>query len=298
MNYTKKLIPFVLILSLCGCKKAAEETPAPAPDAQPAVEAPEAKADAPEAKADVPEPKADVPEAKADTADAKADTPFQVDFTSKDFPEIHTKVDTQPMPWGELQRTTLLWSDDIVIFHEIPIFKEESKVFKDINIFLKEANQSFFTKENLASPWEYLYERHEHQSKDDIEKDDKYTYTFTAEVTENSNKYISVLFTRDWYMGGVSDAGYKTAVFDAKTGNVLKLTDYYHKSDKEVRDIVTQSIKAYLKKNDLDSSLMEWGSIENLNDYKFYIKEGIPHAVFSRYEIAVGAAGAFDIELQ
>ena len=288
-----KNILFVFILSIVvfGCHKPSQETPEPAPETQQANEAQQPQPE--EAKPEEAKPE----EVKPEDVKPEETKPFQADYSSKEFPEIHTQITTTDMPWGQIQRTTLLWSDDINIFHEIPVFKEDTPAFNKINASLKEVDQSFFTKQVLDSPWEYAYERHQNQTKEEIESDDKYHYTYTAEVTEMTEKYISIVLTMDWYMGGVNDGGYKTYTFDATTGEPIKLTDIYHKSEKDLKKLVTKAIRTHLSKNALSSDLIEWGSLEKHGEFSFYLKDGIPHATFNKYEIAVGAAGSFDIEL-
>lgn len=286
-------ILLAIALALFGCKKATQEpaAPEPAPQKIQVDETPQAEPSA----APKAEPPKDVP-LQAQPA-APEDKNFHADYTSKEFPEIHTEITTKDMPWGQIQHTSLLWSDDIIIFHEIPIFKDDTPALNKINAFLKGADQSFFTQKVLDSPWEYVYERHQHQTEEELKSEEKYNFTYTAEVTEYTDQYISVVLTMDWFMGGVNDIGYKNYTFDAKTGELLKLSDIYHQSEKDIQKMVTKAIRTHLDKNGLSSDLMEWGAIEKYKEYSFYLKDGIPHATFNKYEIAVGAAGAFDIEL-
>ncbi|MBO4351492.1 MAG: hypothetical protein J6A01_11185, partial [Proteobacteria bacterium] len=163
----KPLILMVMALALFGCKQAPQEpaVPEPAPQETQVNETPKAEPSAvPEAEA----PKDTPQEAQPAPEPAPENQKFQADYTSKDFPEIHTEITTKDMPWGQIQRTTLLWSDDIVIFHEIPVFKDDTPVFNKINAFFKEVDQSFFTKQVLASPWEYVYERHQNQTEEEL----------------------------------------------------------------------------------------------------------------------------------
>ena len=238
------------------------------------------------------------PAAVADDPSSKPQQPaeFRVDFSSKEFPEIHTHDSvTSEAAWGQIKRTTLEWCSDIEIYHEIPVFNDNSPAFAAINAEMQKIHQEFFTKANLEDAWEFEYERHK-----DLEPgktdDEKYTDTNQAKVTEYSGKYVSITFDLEWYMGGVADYGTSAYVFDRSTGKSLKLTDIYKKDAKAIRAMVTKAVKADVSKNG-DPDLMEWGALAEMEDFNFYMENGVPHVVFKKYEIAVGAAGAFDVKL-
>ena len=213
-----------------------------------------------------------------------------LDETTDTFPEIKTTVTHVEKPWGSIQRTTLHWYDDIEVFHEIPVFKEDSPAIKKINDVMMNVNQNFFTRSNLSGAWEYESEHHKHADA----ANDQYTFTYNAEVTEYSEKYISITLNMQWYMGGVNDYGSKNYTFDRSTGDPIQLKDFYKKSDDEIKKMVIDAVKSDVD----DPTLIEWDLLNKKNEFSFYLKDGIPHVTFAKYEIAVGAAGAFDIPLK
>ncbi len=299
----KKLDCLVVAAVLCvaGCNKpAAPETKAePVPAQSNEVVRPDAQdkpANGPADGAD----KADAqPAAAADDKAPAAQAPaaFRADFSSKEFPEIHTHDSvTSEAVWGQIKRTTLEWADDIEIFHEIPVFSDNSPAFAAINAEMEKIQQAFFSKETLDSPWEYEFMRHENADGGDADDGDKYTYVYRAAVKESSDKFVSITLDMEWYMGGVADYGTQAFVFDRATGSRLKLGDVYQKDDKAVHAMVTNAVKSYVSEHG-DSELMEWGALDKMTDFEFYVENGVPHVVFKKYEIAAGAAGAFDIEL-
>ena len=95
-------------------------------------------------------------------------------------------------------------------------------------------------------------------------------------------------------MGGVNDYGSKNYTFDRSTGDPIQLKDFYKKSDDEIKKMVIDAVKSDVD----DPTLIEWDLLNKKNEFSFYLKDGIPHVTFAKYEIAVGAAGAFDIPLK
>ena len=50
---------------------------------------------------------------------------------------------------------------------------------------------------------------------------------FETKVTKNSEGQFSVMVSSDWFMGGVHNNGYEGFNFDSRTGEQLKLGDYF-----------------------------------------------------------------------
>ncbi|MBQ9818254.1 MAG: hypothetical protein IJM59_12435 [Proteobacteria bacterium] len=287
------------ILCFAGCSKPAQPDPKPESVMQPTVDANHAgdegaAKDAASPAAAPNEPKdanpKDAPEAKP-----RPQAVFKADLSSKAVPELHThETVVSEAGWGKILRTTVEWADDIEVYHEIPVFDGDDAGILAVNNKMKEIRAGFLSTENLKSAWEFEYERHEAAGGEDSE--DKYTYIYRAAVKEFSEKYISVTLDLEWYMGGVLDYGTNAYVFERATGKPLRLTDVYGKDAESVRKLVTRAVRAHVDAN-ANSDLMEWGALEKMTDFSFYMDNGVPHAVFKKYEIAVGAAGAFDIEL-
>ena len=284
----------LVFVALCvaGCHKPVE----PQPKTESAVQA-QAAEDAATAADDKP---ADV----ADAAQAKPQEPavFKADFKSSEVPVLHThETVVSEEAWGKIKRTTVEWAGDIEVYHEIPVFDGDDAAIAAVNAEMQAIENHFLSVENLKSAWEYEYARYQAAGGEDA--NDKYTYTYSATVKEFSEKYVSVTLDLEWYMGGVLDYGTNAYVFDRATGKRLRLIDIYKdatvvsaKDAKRVHAMVTKAVKDYVS-NHVDPSLMEWDALDKNKDYSFYMDNGVPHVVFKKYEIAAGAAGAFDIEL-
>lgn len=293
---------FLTILCVAGCNKPAEPKAKPEPAAQEQM-AEAAQKDVAESAADQKNAANAAPDADdklanaADVAQAKPQNAavFKADFKSSAVPELHThETVVSEEAWGKIKRTTVEWADDIEVYHEIPVFDGDDAAIAAVNAEMQNIQTRFLSAENLKSAWEYEYARHQAGGGGDA--DDKYTYTYSATVKEVSEKYVSVTSELEWYMGGVLDYGTSAYVYDRVTGKRLGLADVYGKDAEAVHKLVTRAVRAYADAN-VDPGLMEWGSLEKMTDFSFYMEGGVPHVVFKKYEIAAGAAGAFDIEL-
>ncbi len=131
---------------------------------------------------------------------------------------------------------------------------------------------------------------------DTREYDEVYNNIYTSRVTYNANGVISIVINYVWYQGGVNDYGTDGYTFDLTTGEQLKLTDVCSATN----ETLTKRIKNRLIKKYSKDTFFE----ENLNAISadkcdFYLnKKGKAVVVFDKYEIAEGAAGAFDLTLK
>ena len=129
-----------------------------------------------------------------------------------------------------------------------------------------------------------------------ITYDTTYTNVHKSKVTYNDNGVISIRVSYEWYQGGVADYGCKCYTFDLNTGKQLHLTDVCSGTNKSL----TKKIKNRLLKAYGADTFME-DQFEKINAKKcdFYLnKKGKAVVAFDKYEIAEGAAGAFDVTLK
>ena len=295
MKSMKYIVLFICValLAFAGCKKSEPEQ-APADTAQKAVEQQDNLA-AKDTKADNPETQK--PAANSDDS-AKPDSPAAEENSNDNaFPELRThQVEISTHPWGKIERTTVDWHADIQVFYEIPVFNETSDAYKEINAYFSGLRENFLSKGNLESAWGYERSRHEFNGPD--VSDEEYVFTYKISSVAITKETVSVVTNLDWYMGGVGDGGPVGFVFDVATGKSLQLEDIYHKSEAQVHDIVEKAVKKFVdSREDYNPGLIEWDSLKKYKGFRFYIENGIPHVVFKKYEIAVGAAGALDIPL-
>ena len=131
---------------------------------------------------------------------------------------------------------------------------------------------------------------------DNMEYDGEYSNIYTSRVTYNANGVISIVISYEWYQGGVADYGSDGYTFDLTTGEQLKLTDVCNGSNRTL----TKRIKNRLvKKYSEDTFFAEGLNSISAKKCDFYLKKnGKAVVVFDKYEIAEGAAGAFDVTLK
>ena len=154
-----------------------------------------------------------------------------------------------------------------------------------------------FTKENLESAWGYEYERH--QDPNDPMINDEFMNICEFKDIQITDKYISIILENEWFMGGTMDYGLVPYTFDLN-GEIIQLKDLYKKSDADIKKMVEKSVRDYVNNlEDKDSmlDLIDWDLLDKVDSFNYFIKDGIPHVTFQKYEIAAGAAGAFEIPL-
>ncbi len=205
------------------------------------------------------------------------------------IPEIVTEITYRDTNWGRIQHTKLKWNEKLSVYHEIPVFNDSYPGYESINTFFQKIDSFFFVPTSLDAIWEY----HCNHLKN-MQHDETYTNEFTVEMKDITDKLISVTLCQEWFMGGVADGGCTGYNFNPATGKPVPLTDYYKKSKEELHDIVK---KAILEQREGSEAEIEWDSFNKYTDFNYYVSDGIVHVVFKKYEIAVGAAGAFDITL-
>ena len=228
----------------------------------------------------------DTPQA-ADTPTPN-DEPYAVNY--KTHPEIRAEITKKDTEWGHIERTSLVWHDNIDIFYEIPVFHEKSPAFAKINQFMQAQKADFFSEGQMESALDYETQR-QAQYPDET---DKYLNTFELDKLQITDDYISFTLSRAWFMGGTNSYGQTPFTFNPQTGDPITLTDLYKKSPKDIQTLVIQAVK----NNSFEGKdMINWDDLAKVKDFSFYIADGIPHVVFQKYEIAPGAAGAFDIPL-
>lgn len=282
---TKNTLWFTALLLTLLCAAGCKKTEVPAAPQEIAAEQTPEQTEAP--KAANPTDSANPTDAANQEKPANA-----VDFKSQEVPEIVTTATLTDTPWGKIKKLSVNWLGDIDISYEIPVFSGDSEAARKINDFMQKKTDLFFTKDNLAPCWEFEQQRHEADIEvKPLEEIFQNIHKLDVDVTD---KYISVIGSYEWYMGGVNDYGTVPHVFDAKTGDVVSLMQVSGKTIEELRKLVTDALKAQY--NDAVTDI-EWDKIAKAEFFNFYIKDKAIHVVFVKYEIASGAAGGFDITL-
>ena len=203
-------------------------------------------------------------------------------------------VENADAEWGIKRRKTLHWNKDLTIYHEIPVFKEDTESYKKINEYMHGVESAFFSEGNLRSVWDIEDERH--ANGEPVDENDKFlNYYDLRRVCTSQNGIVSVVLDHTWFMGGVMDNGPESYTFD-KSGKLLDLIDIYEPmSIDELREIIVKAMKEQLGgEGSVPVEDIEWKKIDEMKSFHFYICDDQIHVIFEKYEICYGAAGAFD----
>lgn len=194
-------------------------------------------------------------------------------------------------PATHIQRTTLDPKGyNVEIYFEIPVFEDSGAGYRKINAFFHGLQDEFLEQgdKTLASVWENLA----------VPNANTYSDISTAQISEWTDDIVSVSLSYFYYMGGVTDYGISTYNFNVDTGEQLRLTDLINGTETEIKEVIVQAIiqeyPALVTRPDVLDNIRN----HDLETFNFYITNGHIHVCFSKYEIADGAAGVFDVELK
>lgn len=192
----------------------------------------------------------------------------------------HTTSETDPDTG--IRRTTLDPQGlDLSIRYETPVFPEQTNGYRKINAFFENLEREFFSprNESLVSVWGYSIPP----------VLGGYWYEWTAQVTEQTDKLVSVHLWRTWCMGGVNDKGGEGYTFRTDTGELLSLTDLAQGSEEEIRSAILDAFEKCGYFYEPESVLAEAREYP-LEDFTFFLT---PEGFFihlARYEL--GRTGA------
>ena len=206
-----------------------------------------------------------------------------IDFKSDKMPEFRKTVTNTEKDWGVIERTTLHVHDDIEIYYETPILKGDSPTFKKINDLMISKRDKFFSKEDIKFVWETEVERHgENEASKKL--DTLYDY-HTVSSVEIKDNYIGInIENHTWLNPDRSDNhNYSMShyYFDL-SGDPLKLSAIYHKSDDEIREMIISSLKEQIKDDPEQPELNEcidWEYLSHYDNYDshlFMTSDGVP----------------------
>ena len=213
--------------------------------------------------------------------------PVKVDFESGQMPDLCKTVTHKETNWGVIERTTLHLHDDITIYYEIPVLKGDSQGIKKINDLMKSQRDSFFSEDSLKAFWNVEAERHKKAGTSDVLVE---LYDFhEVSVVYVPEKFVSVAFTnRTWLDEEISEINalsYDYYNFDM-TGEPLKLSALYHKSDGEIKNMIIDALKQSIKEKveyekKEDPGLNDKERIAELEDYILWYLNGLDN--FDKY---------------
>ena len=175
-------------------------------------------------------------------------------------------------------------------YFERPIFDEITPAYRTINAFFDDLETEFFN----GSDKDFLVQSaREYFASWGAGDGASFLNGYTAEVTTQSESYVSVVLDYDWWAGGVTDYGRYGYTFSTETGELLSIRDFINASDAEIVEMTRAELQNY------PEGAIWFDSFDriSLDDYHFWIQDGAVQIAFNKYEIATGAAGAFTVTL-
>ena len=118
----------------------------------------------------------------------------------------------------------------------------------------------------------------------------------------NGDGILSIRWLTYSYFGGVGIGGALISNFDLKTGDLLELEDLYSITGTELREYLQQQCVEYVNQHP-EIAWSDFGEYAaeyvidhaSLEQYPFYIQNGMAYIQFDQYELAAGAAGNISI---
>jgi hypothetical protein len=188
-------------------------------------------------------------------------------------------------------------NENVEIFYEIPHMEGLTPVAKHFNDFFNELYEDFMETEP-----EKVRELLDASVPGRPSEDEPYRCCWRAEVQDVSDRWISITFAYDWYMGGVWDYGIDGYTFDRCTGERVFLDDVLSGTKEMIKAAIADGLKeqypeiAELADGQGNTPLTALERIP-VREIDFYIDEGgMAIVVFDKYEIAPGVAGMLSVK--
>lgn len=129
---------------------------------------------------------------------------------------------------------------------------------------------------------------------------DTCSYVVSAAVHDSTEQIFSVRLKNSMYFGGVVSGENECYIFDPQTGEQLSLSDLVSvDSVEELKEFIVQALVEQYPWLDSRSDILEnvYDLDYTMDDFNFYVQDGLVHIIFDKYEIAEGAAGIFSVSL-
>ncbi len=181
------------------------------------------------------------------------------------------------------------------ITFEKPVFHGKSEAVQNVQRYF-DALETTFANDNAKNAREIILEDMANGHTDV----DEFCADWTTTVFTCTDDIISTGVSYSWYMGGVYDYGMTCYNFDGHSGNMVYLTDVVDGTEAEIKETIVKALVAQypgIEDAGVMGTPMDAIREKNLPEFSFYVKDGRVHVAFSKYEIAYGAAGAFDVLL-
>lgn len=185
-------------------------------------------------------------------------------------------------------------SDGVVrgfVSYIYPQFSGNSEAAKKVNKILSKECKKFMKSDNAAD----LEESVKGLIKSGNINENTFVYHYNGEckIVYNKNGIISIRTLYDWYAGGVNDYGLGGINYDLINGKKLNYKDVVSGNGKKK---LLKSIKNTVK-NKYDANRL-CNAVKKIKNYDFYLQGNMVYVCFDKYEIAEGAAGAFEFPVK
>lgn len=186
----------------------------------------------------------------------------------------------------EIVSTTDPRSDaDATAYYQRPEFQSDLPGIRKINDFFRENEENLLREEGI---FEYAGENTTGEA---------FFSELNVDAVELEDRIVSVCVSQSWWSGGNTDSGQTGYVFDAETGERLKLSDVLDVDARRLRYAVTEGLLRQTGGSGEDlflNGLLYY----TLDDYDFAIIDGLVTILFDKYEVASGAAGTFAVPVE
>ena len=130
-----------------------------------------------------------------------------------------------------------------------------------------------------------------------------YAFSNSIRVQEtcNENGILSLLYTSDWFMGGVANSFYTADVYDLETGDTMTAAEALEVDEAVLTYYLKDTIRKYIFENYWEITFFEEAEQTIANDYtmdymQYYIGEGGQlYLCIPEYDLAPGSEGSFII---
>lgn len=182
------------------------------------------------------------------------------------------------------------------VYFDTVVIEGNSSVCNTINQQIEKVKDSFFT--DIDSTVKSQTE----MAKESYDRFGAFQCSAEPEIMTNGGGILSIRWLTYSYFGGVGVGGAIITNFDPKTGELLELEDLYSITGTELREYLQQQCVEYVNQHP-EIAWSDFGEYAaeyvidhaSLEQYPFYIQNGMAYIQFDQYELAAGAAGNISI---
>lgn len=189
-------------------------------------------------------------------------------------------------PAAQIRRTTLDTAGaPLEVYFEVPVFQQEGEGYTAINAFFQAKQDEFFAGN---------FEEERVMALENNPYDEIFFDTWSASITGQTDKLVSVCLFNDYHMGGPhpwSTAEYYT--FRTDTGEIVTLSEILNASPEEIQSFLLSALFVQYDDAGGEIDLNTFRSYE-ADDYSFAIRDGKVFVEFDRYEGVSYAFGCIE----